>query len=96
MRGVEIEIRRSALRHHISEERIRYVVEHCATPLFPPPDDGDDADLIWFIGPDRNGIELEILAIDEPGGGVKVIHAMSLRDWFRDDYARVVGWPKQR
>lgn len=78
----------SASRHGISRERSRYVVSHCTCPLSGL--DPDDFDLVAYLGPDRNGIPLEVFGIELDSDDVLVIHAMKLRARYRDDYARVM------
>jgi hypothetical protein len=83
-----IRFSRSASRHGVSIGRARYVVEHCACPLYPS--DPDDEDLIVFLGPDSNGVALEVIGIQLADGDLLVIHAMKLRRAYRGDYARVM------
>jgi hypothetical protein len=44
-----------------------------------------------FLGPDRSGVALEILAIETPQGFL-VIHAMPLRRKYEAEYAAVMRW----
>jgi hypothetical protein len=83
-----IRFSRSASQHGVSHDRCRYVVEHCACPLYPL--DPNDEDLIVFLGPDRHGIALEVMGIELADGDLLVIHAMKLRRRYLDDYARVL------
>jgi hypothetical protein len=86
-----IEFAPSAARHRIGRERVRFVIGHCQGPLYVPDADRDDADLVLFLGPDSNGVPLEIGAIEAEDGGLVVIHAMRLRPKYRDDYLRAIG-----
>jgi len=81
----------SAARHGISQERAAYVVEHCPAPYYAPPRAGMD-DRILYLGPDRNGVPLEVGAVERSNGELFVIHAMPLRRSFEDDYAAVMRW----
>lgn len=72
---------RSAFRHGISPERIAYVIEHCAHPLFDPAW-FDVPDGALFLGLDRQGVPLEVLAVERPDGDLLVIHAMRMRRRF--------------
>jgi hypothetical protein len=78
----------SASRHGISHERVRHVLSHCMCPLhgLDPADD----DLVGYLGPDSNGVPLEVFGIELDNDDVLVIHAMELRARYRDDYARVM------
>ena len=79
-----IVFRGSASRHGISEERSRHVVLHCVRPLYPSSE-GDD--LVLFLGPDANGVPLEVVAVERADGGYVVIHAMRLRPGYAAQFA---------
>jgi hypothetical protein len=51
-----------------------------------------EADLVIFLGPDQQGVPLEVAAIDLENGDLLVIHAMKLRPRYAPDYARVLQW----
>jgi hypothetical protein len=78
---VHLRFTRSALRHGISPERIAYVIEHCLHPLFDPAW-FDVPDGVLFLGLDRQGVPLEVLAVERPDGDMLVIHAMRMRPRF--------------
>lgn len=78
----------SARRHSIAHDRSRYVIEHCGCPIYPPDING--ADRIVFLGPDPNGVPLEVVGIELIDGDLLVIHAMRLRTAYLEDYARVM------
>ena len=80
----------SAGRHGISVERVRYVVEHCPAPLYSR--EPDEEDLVIFLGPDEQGVPLEVMAIELADGDLLVIHAMRLRPKYREAFARVMEW----
>jgi hypothetical protein len=63
-------------------------VEHCVCPLYAS--DPDEEDLIVFLGPDSNGVPLEVIGVELADEDLLVIHAMKLRRRYRDDYARVM------
>ena len=88
-----IRFSRSAAPHGVSHDRSRYVVEHCACPLYPP--DQEDEDLIVFLGPDSRGVALEVIGVELDDGDLLVIHAMKLRRRYLDDYTRVMECQKQ-
>ena len=67
---------------------MQYVVEHCTCLLYLS--DPDEEDLIVFLGPDSNGVPLEVIGVELAEGDLLVIHAMRLRRAYRDDYARVM------
>jgi hypothetical protein len=82
-----IRFRRSAFRHGISRVRVQYVVEHCACPLYPPPDEDE---LVVFLGTDQDGVPLEVIGVELADGDLLVIHAMKLRARYRADFVRVM------
>jgi hypothetical protein len=90
---VPIRFARSATRHGITESRARHVVESCAQPLYS--DEPEDQDLVIFLGPDEDGVPLEVMGIELAGGDLLVIHAMRLRPKYRHDYERVMAWHEQ-
>jgi hypothetical protein len=62
-----------------------------------PPPTGDPADhdeRLVFLGDDRNGIPLEIVAIEAADGELLVIHVQKLRIKNRAAYRRVIGYQK--
>jgi hypothetical protein len=50
------------------------------------------SELVLFLGPDANGVPLEVLAIELPAGELLVIHAMRMRRLYRQAYAEVMAW----
>jgi hypothetical protein len=82
----------SAGRHGIGEDRIRYVITHAPVVLFPTPDDDGEPDRILFLGPDRQGSLLEVVALELAPGDLLVIHAMRMRRKYRDHYLMVLRW----
>jgi hypothetical protein len=77
---------RTAFRHGLSRSRARYVVEHCACPLYPP---SIEDDLVAFLCMDAHGVPLEVIGVELADGDLLIIHAIKLRGRFRDDFARV-------
>lgn len=59
----------------------------------PPADDPDDHDeRLVFLGDDRNGVALEIVAVEGVTGELLIIHAQKLRAKNRAAYQRVMGY----
>ncbi len=83
-----IRFSRSASRHGVAHNRARLVIERCGCPLYPP--DPDDDGLVVFLGPDGNGVPLEVVGLELADGDLLVIHAMKLRRAYREDYSRVM------
>ena len=87
---MEIAFAPSAAKHGIGQARARHVITNCPCPLYPPPENLEDADLVVFLGPDANGIPLEVAGIESTDGDLVVIHAMRLRKKYAADYERVM------
>jgi hypothetical protein len=85
---VAIRFSESAARHGISRDRARYVVERCRCPLYSS--DPADENLVVFLGPDPDGIPIEVVGIELAVRDLLLIHVMKLRRRYRADYARVM------
>lgn len=82
----------SAAKHRISQERARYVIEHCPYPMYAIAGDEDDVDLLLFLGTDRGGVPLEVVALELANGDLAVIHAMVMRRKLVGTYVEVMRW----
>jgi|SRR4051794_23543879 hypothetical protein len=83
---------RSATRHRISRKRIRFVIEHSFLILGedPPPDrPRATAQRLVFLGEDPQQVPLEVMAVEDEHGNLRVIHAMELRPRYRGAYEEV-------
>lgn len=49
-----------------------------------------DEDLVIFLGPDLNGVPLEVMGVELADGNLVVVHAMKLRPKYRDAYQQVM------
>ncbi len=80
---------RAATRHRVSKDRIRHVIASYKVRFEEPPPAGregvPDTRLV-FPGDDTQGYPLEVMAVELPNGGLLVIHAMSLRNKYRQRY----------
>jgi hypothetical protein len=78
---------KAARKHNISRTRTLYVMNHPAyTDTIPAPADSRQQDpRLLFLGPDENGVELEVMAVRTTKGLV-VIHAMKLKPNKYPDY----------
>lgn len=92
----DLEWARSATKHRISRERSRHVIEHCGLRFEQAPSPGRAAaDIrLVFLGDDADGVALEVMAIELEDGGLLVIHAMLLRDRFREEYEEARQWQR--
>jgi len=81
---------RSAAKHGISRERVRYVVEAYGSQVYSS--DVDRADLVLFVGTDVHGVPLEVVGVETADGDLLIIHAMRLRASNREDYEGVMRW----
>ena len=81
---MEIRWAKSAGRHRISRARSGHVVGTAETIIreSAPEDSPLEDDRIVFLGPDPNGVMLEVVAV-EIEQGLLVIHAMKMRSQYR-------------
>ena len=85
-----IRFTKSASRHGISRERARYVVEHCPLPAYSEgPVEGEVKAL--FLWSDRNGVPLEVGAIEFGSGDLLVVHAMRMRRKYLKEYETMIS-----
>jgi hypothetical protein len=81
---MQIRWAKSAAKHRISRARSGHVVRAAETIIREPaPEDSAlEDDRIVFLGPDPNGVMLEVVAV-EIEHGVLIIHAMKMRPQYR-------------
>lgn len=74
----------SAGKHRISRARSVHVVRTAETIIRQPASDDSplEDDRIVFLGPDPNGVMLEVVAV-EIEHGLLIIHAMKMRPQYR-------------
>jgi hypothetical protein len=85
----------SATRHRIARERSRYVIEYCGLRFEQPPPAGAPAGAeprLVYLGDDADGVALEVMAVELEDGSLLVIHAMALRDSYREQYEEAKKW----
>jgi len=88
---------RSATKHRISHERSRYVIKHCGLRFRREPPAGAPAGAsvrLVFLGDDMEGIALEVMGVELEDKSLLVIHAMLLRDRFREQYEEARKWQR--
>jgi hypothetical protein len=85
---------RSATKHRVSKERIRYVIAHCGL-AFEKQAPASDADVLdprlVCLGDDPHGQAIEVIAV-EAKDELIVIHAMALRTEYRDQCEEAQRW----
>ncbi|HEY4812003.1 MAG TPA: hypothetical protein VIH71_13190 [Solirubrobacteraceae bacterium] len=92
--GKKLRFARSATKHRVSRERIRYVITHCGLAFGEPAPGGAkvmDARLVC-LGDDVDGRAIEVIAVEGSKGELIVIHAMALRKKYRDQYEEAKRW----
>jgi hypothetical protein len=87
---VAVRFARAATRHRVSKDSILHVISHYSVRFEEPPPAGREEEVpdtrAVFLGDDPQGNSLEVMAIELPNGGLLVIHAMSLRNKYRQRY----------
>ena len=86
---MRIKFARSARKHRVARFRILYVIEHSGMRLEQPPPPGSPAGRtvrLVYLGDDAAGLAIEVMAIDLVDGDMLVIHAMPLRERYREQY----------
>jgi hypothetical protein len=74
---------------------MRFVVEHCGLVFDQPAPDGTyQESRLMFLGDDAYGVPLEVMAVADHAGELRVIHAMKLRPKYQREYAEAVPWRK--
>jgi hypothetical protein len=92
----EIGWARSATKHRITRERSLHVVRHAGI-CWRETEHEDEwyADPRFvFLGPDANGIALEVIAVATKEGSLMITHAMLLRERWQGWYAEATPWQK--
>ena len=86
---------RSATKHRIPKESIRYVIAHCGLTFdeAPPARDAEVLDRrLVCLGDDPSGRALEVIAVEGDKDDLIVIHAMELREKYRVQYEEAKQW----
>jgi len=92
---VDLRWARSATKHRIARQRSRYVIEHCGLRFEQPPPPGAPAGpepRLVYLGDDADGVPLEVMAVELEDGSLLVIHAMPLRERYREQYEEAKRW----
>lgn len=88
--GPNVRFARSATRHRVSKDRICYVIANYRVRFQEPPPDTQSARArstrVVYLGDDDCGRALEVMAVEGKHGELLVIHAMDLRDKYRQRY----------
>jgi hypothetical protein len=92
--GKRVLFARSATKHRISKERIRFVIAHCGLAFEEPAPQASEVpdDRLVFLGDDAAGKELEVMAVEGPQGELIVIHAIELREKYKAQYEEAKQW----
>jgi hypothetical protein len=83
----------AARKHRVSRGQARYVVDHAGLffvqPAAPP---GRPDEALLFLGDDEAGERFEVVGVELADGRLRVIHAMPMRDSYRDLYEEAKKW----
>jgi hypothetical protein len=86
---------RSATKHRISKESIRYVIARCGLVFEEAAPARDDEVLdqrLVCLSDDASGRALEVIAVEGDKDDLIVIHTMVLRDKYRVQYEEAKRW----
>lgn len=90
---MSIDIAESARRHGIRDDQIRYVIEHCGLVFDQPAAEAMPGEnRLVYLGDDEHGVPLEVVAVENASGDLRVIHAMTLRPKYQQEYEEAVPW----
>jgi hypothetical protein len=93
--SVGVRFARSATKHRVSKDSIRYVIAQCGL-RFKESAPGGDAEVqdlrLVYLGDDAEGHQLEIIAVELSEGDLLVIHAMALRNKYQAQYEEAKRW----
>jgi hypothetical protein len=90
-----VTITESARRHGIREDQILYVIDHCGLVFDQPaPEDAPGESRLVFLGDDEHDVPLEVVAVENESGDLRVIHAMHLRPSYQREYEEAIPWRK--
>ena len=80
-------------RHRVSRAQVRHVVAHAGLAFVRSayaPDRPDEA--VLFVGDGEHGHPVEVVGVELADGGLRVIHAMPMRDSYRGLYEEAIRW----
>jgi hypothetical protein len=75
----DVEIASSARRHQQKERFDDADIEHVVEHALYVGEDGEEPDLVLYLGPDRAGRLLEVVVVERDDGSEVAIHAMKMR-----------------
>ena len=69
------------------------MIEHCGQvyAVQPEPPDRPNERLL-FLGDDKNGVALEVMAVELLDGTLRVIHCMEMRPQYNRSYREAKRW----
>jgi len=74
-----VEIAGSARRHQDDDSFDDADIEHAVEHALYAGEDGEDPDMVLYLGPDRAGRLLEVVVVTRADGTEVAIHAMKMR-----------------
>ncbi len=89
-----IRFAKSATKHGISEEEIRYVIRHCGLYFYVPPPLGSRyrSERLLFLGDNPKEVAIEVLATRTEHVDLYVFHAKKLSKEYRARYEEALPW----
>ena len=68
------------------------MIEHCGLVFRVPFLSGHQDERLVFLGDDEDGVSLEVMAVELDDGDLYVIHAMTLRKRYQEQYEEAKRW----
>ncbi len=79
IRFAHVDIAESARRHQQQDRFDDHDIEHAIQNALYAAEDGEEPDLVLYLGPDHAGRLLEVVVAERDDGSAVVIHAMKMR-----------------
>ncbi len=89
-----IRFAKSATKHGVNEEEIRYVIRHCGLWFYVPPPVGSPyrSERLLFLGDNQKLVAIEVLATRTEDGDLFIFHAKKLSKEYRARYEEALPW----
>jgi hypothetical protein len=83
---------RSATKHRITRRQSQFVIDRSGLLFRIPPPEGGGDDRLVYLGDDEEAVPLEVMGVELESGELYVIHAMVMREKYREQYEEAKKW----